>query len=74
VAYGLAVGARPSLLFGAVILLVPVVQAWRERGDVAAAESRTASGSRPVAGRGPTNPDLGIGGSVWKVQQKDGSW
>jgi tetratricopeptide (TPR) repeat protein len=30
VAYGLAVGARPSLLFGAVILLVPVVQAWRE--------------------------------------------
>ena len=29
-AYGLAVGARPSLLFGAVILLVPVVQAWRE--------------------------------------------
>jgi tetratricopeptide (TPR) repeat protein len=29
-AYGLAVGARPSLLFGAVILLVPVVQAWHE--------------------------------------------
>ena len=29
-AYGLAVGARPSLLFGAVILLVPVVQVWRE--------------------------------------------
>ena len=29
-AYGLAVGARPSWLFGAVILLVPVVQAWRE--------------------------------------------
>jgi tetratricopeptide (TPR) repeat protein len=31
VAYGLAVGARPSLLLGAVILLVPVIQAWRER-------------------------------------------
>jgi tetratricopeptide (TPR) repeat protein len=31
VAYGLAVGARVTLLFGAVILLVPVVQAWRER-------------------------------------------
>jgi tetratricopeptide (TPR) repeat protein len=31
-AYGLAVGARPSLLFGAVILLVPVIQAWREKG------------------------------------------
>ena len=30
-AYGLAVGARPSLLFGAIILLVPVAQAWRER-------------------------------------------
>ncbi len=30
-AYGLAVGARPNLLFGAVILLAPVVQAWRER-------------------------------------------
>jgi tetratricopeptide (TPR) repeat protein len=30
-AYGLAVGARPSLLFGAVILLVPVFQPWRER-------------------------------------------
>jgi len=27
-AYGLAVGARPNLLFGAVILLVPVMQAW----------------------------------------------
>src|ERR1017187_241344 len=31
VAYGLAVGARPSLLFGAAILLVPLVQAWCER-------------------------------------------
>ena len=30
-AYGLAVGARPSLLFGAVILLVPVVKVWRDR-------------------------------------------
>jgi tetratricopeptide (TPR) repeat protein len=30
-AYGLAVGARASLLFGAVILLVPVAQAWRKR-------------------------------------------
>jgi tetratricopeptide (TPR) repeat protein len=33
-AYGLAVGARPSLLFGAVILLVPVLQAWRERRQI----------------------------------------
>jgi tetratricopeptide (TPR) repeat protein len=35
-AYGLAVGARPSLLFGAAILLVPVAQAWRERRTVSA--------------------------------------
>src|SRR5579859_313626 len=28
VAYGLAVGARPSLLLGAVVLLTPVAQAW----------------------------------------------
>jgi tetratricopeptide (TPR) repeat protein len=34
VAYGLAVGARPNLLFGAVILLTPVVQARRERQRV----------------------------------------
>ena len=34
VAYGLAVGARPSLLLGAVILLVPVARAWRERRKV----------------------------------------
>jgi len=34
VAYGLAVGARPSLLFGAVILLVPVVLASGGRRQV----------------------------------------
>jgi tetratricopeptide (TPR) repeat protein len=33
-AYGFALGARPSLLFGAVILLVPVAQAWRERRSI----------------------------------------
>ena len=33
-AYGLALGARPSLLFGAVILLVPVARAWREKRRV----------------------------------------
>ncbi|MGO9526458.1 MAG: tetratricopeptide repeat protein [Verrucomicrobiia bacterium] len=32
--YILAMGARPSLLFSAVILLVPVVQAWRERRKI----------------------------------------
>lgn len=30
-AYGLAIGSRPTLLFGAVVLMVPVVQVWRER-------------------------------------------
>jgi tetratricopeptide (TPR) repeat protein len=34
VAYGLAVGARPTLLFGGLILLVPVAQAWRERRPI----------------------------------------
>jgi tetratricopeptide (TPR) repeat protein len=29
-AYGLAVGSRPSLLFGGFILLLPAVQAWRQ--------------------------------------------
>jgi tetratricopeptide (TPR) repeat protein len=37
VAYGLAVGARPSLLFGGMILLVPVGCAWRERRPIGAA-------------------------------------
>jgi len=35
-AYGLAVGARPNLLFGAVILLAPVAQAWCERRKILA--------------------------------------
>jgi tetratricopeptide (TPR) repeat protein len=34
VAYGLAVGARPSSLVGGIILLAPVAQAWRERRPV----------------------------------------
>ncbi len=34
VAYGLAVGARPSLLLGAVMLWVPVLQTWRERRPI----------------------------------------
>jgi len=35
-AYGLAVGARPSLLFGAIVLLAPVVQARREARQMGA--------------------------------------
>jgi tetratricopeptide (TPR) repeat protein len=33
-AYGLALGARPTLVFGAIILLIPVIQSWRERGTL----------------------------------------
>ena len=33
-AYGLAVGARPNLLLGAVILLAPVAQAWMDRRPI----------------------------------------
>ena len=36
ITYGLAIGARPSLLFGAVILLVAVAQARRERRPIGA--------------------------------------
>ncbi len=35
-AYGLAVGARPSLLFGAPMLLAPVAEAWPERRKIRA--------------------------------------
>jgi tetratricopeptide (TPR) repeat protein len=34
VAYGLAIGARPNLLFGVLILLIPVAQAWHERRPI----------------------------------------
>ena len=34
VAYGLALGARPTLVFGTIILLAPVIQARRERRTV----------------------------------------
>ena len=33
-AYGLAVGSRPSLVFGIIILLVPAVLAWREAREL----------------------------------------
>ena len=56
--YGLAVGARPNLLFGAVILLVPVVRAWRERGGVAARKHGPpkASVAAAVSGRKAYQP------------------
>ncbi len=36
IAYGLAIGARPSLLFGAVILLLPIIRAGHETTEPAA--------------------------------------
>jgi len=56
VAYGLALGARPSLLFGAVILLVPVIQAWREPRKV----------SRLLAATGPITL-IGLGLMVYNA-------
>jgi len=40
-AYGLAVGARPSLLFGAIILLGPIIQAWIASGVASQRRWRT---------------------------------
>jgi tetratricopeptide (TPR) repeat protein len=32
-AYGLAIGSRPSLLFGAIVLLIPVIRTWEATGE-----------------------------------------
>ncbi len=32
-AYGLAIGSRPSLLFGGIVLLIPAAQAWHEAAE-----------------------------------------
>lgn len=32
-AYGLVIGARPSLSFGAIILLMPAIRSWRKQAD-----------------------------------------
>jgi tetratricopeptide (TPR) repeat protein len=49
-AYGLATGSRPSLLFGAIILLMPVTQAWRAATEP---RSRRRVGLLFVAAVGP---------------------
>jgi tetratricopeptide (TPR) repeat protein len=53
VAYGLAVGARPSLLLGAVILLAPVAQAWRERLVASTRHERRQVWALLIAAMGP---------------------
>jgi tetratricopeptide (TPR) repeat protein len=52
-AYGLAVGARPSLLFGAAFLLVPVAQAWRERFSARLQHERRKVWALLLAAMGP---------------------
>jgi tetratricopeptide (TPR) repeat protein len=49
-AYGLAIGSRPSLLFGVIILLMPVAQAWRAATEPS---SRRRVGLLLVAAIGP---------------------
>jgi predicted negative regulator of RcsB-dependent stress response len=49
-AYGLAIGSRPSLLFGGIILLLPVIQAWRAATE---SNSRRRVGLLLVAAVGP---------------------
>jgi len=49
-AYGLAIGSRPSLLFGVIILLMPVAQAWRAATEPS---SRRRMGLVVVAAVGP---------------------
>ena len=49
-AYGLAIGSRPSLLFGVIILLMPVAQAWRAATEPG---SRRRVGLLLVAAVGP---------------------
>jgi tetratricopeptide (TPR) repeat protein len=50
--YGLAVGSRPSLLFGAVILAIPVLHAWRaapERPRLRSAWALAVAAAGPLA-------------------------
>jgi len=48
--YGLAIGSRPSLLFGGIILLMPVARAWRAATEPS---SRRRVGLLFVASVGP---------------------
>jgi Flp pilus assembly protein TadD len=49
-AYGLAIGSRPSLLFGGIILLLPVMRVWRAATE---SSSRRGVGLLLVAAVGP---------------------
>ena len=56
-AYGLAVGARPSLLFGGIILLLPVIRAWHSATE----PSFTPASGVVIVGGGGTDPVGGLG-------------
>jgi hypothetical protein len=66
-AYGLAIGSRPSLLFGVIILLVPVVQAWRAATEPG---SRRRVGSMLAAAVVPTVL-IGLGLMLYNVLRFD---
>ncbi len=70
VAYGLAVGSRPTLLFGAVILLVPVAQAWRERLVARTRHERRQIGTRLMAAIGPIVL-IGLGLMLYNARRFD---
>jgi tetratricopeptide (TPR) repeat protein len=70
VAYGLAVGARPNLLFGAAILLVPVIQAWRERLVASTRHERRQMWALLMAATGPIML-IGLGLMLYNMMRFD---
>jgi len=66
-AYGLAVGSRPSLLFGVIILLMPAAQAWRAATGPG---SRRRVGLLVVAAAGPVML-IGLGLMLYNILRFD---
>jgi tetratricopeptide (TPR) repeat protein len=69
-AYGLAVGSRPNLLFGAAMLLVPVAQAWRERLVARTRHERRKVWTPLMAATGPIVL-IGLGLMLYNAQRFD---
>jgi Tfp pilus assembly protein PilF len=67
VAYGLAIGSRPSLLFGAIILLIPVARTWHAAIEPG---SRQRVGSLLAAAVGPVTL-IGLGLMLYNTQRFD---
>jgi len=66
-AYGLAIGSRPSLLFGVIILLIPVARAWRAAIEPS---SRRRAGLLLAAAVGPVML-IGLGLMLYNVLRFD---